>query len=139
MTTKKQTLQERIAKRLAKSSRNVFLTSDFKTLSDEDQVIRALRNLITKRKLLRLGKGVYAKARPSVLNGRPVLADTAGFQVVAQEALSRLGVKWEPTEAQKAYAADRSTQVPVNPVVKITTGRFSRKLSYAGKELALER
>jgi hypothetical protein len=57
---------------------------------------------------------------------------------VAQQALDKLGVEWEPTDAQRAYNEGRSTQVPVNPVVRVK-GRFSRHLSYRNAELVLER
>lgn len=138
MTLRKKTLQQRIASRVDKSARDVFLPRDFARLSGEDQVIRALRGLVNERKLLRLGKGVYAKARPSSLTGRAVLANPDGFLPVAQQALGRLGVQWESTEAQRAFAAGRSTQIPVNPVLKVK-GRFSRKLRYGSNELVIER
>ncbi|MBK9657508.1 MAG: hypothetical protein IPO66_19565, partial [Rhodanobacteraceae bacterium] len=134
----KRSLRDRVATRIARSQRDVFLTRDFADLSDEDQIIRALRALVTQRSLVRLGKGVYAKARASRISGRPVLANAAGFQLVAQEALTRLGVKWQATDAQRAYAEGRSTQVPVNPVVKVV-GRFARKLRYGNSVLLIER
>lgn len=138
MDKSRQSLQQRIAARVSRSPRDVFLTRDFVALSDEDQVIRALRKLVAERKLVRLGKGVYAKARPSSLSGRAVLANPNGFLAVAQQALGRLGVDWELTQAQKDFAAGRTTQVPVNPVVKVK-GRFSRTLRYGGNELVIER
>lgn len=137
MSSSRQTLQKKIASRVDRSRRDVFLTRDFAELSGEDQVIRALRKLVGERKLVRLGKGVYAKARPSRLSGRAVLVNPAGFLSVAQQALGRLGVEWEPTQAQQDFAADRSTQIPVNPVVKVK-GRFARKLSYGPNELVIE-
>src|ERR1700732_1063838 len=48
------------------------------------------------------------------------------------------GVKWEPTEAERAYNEGRSTQVPINPAVRVR-GRFSRQLRYGNTELVLER
>jgi hypothetical protein len=47
-------------------------------------------------------------------------------------------VSWEPTEAERAYNEGRSTQVPVNPVVRVR-GRFSRRLRDGNQELTLER
>lgn len=131
-------LRARIADRIARAKRDVFLTRDFTTLSDEDQVIRALRRLTVDRVLLRIGKGVYAKARVSQLSGRAVLSNPGGFQAVAEQALSRLGVQWEPTDAQQAFAQGTSTQIPVNSVVKIK-GRFARKLQYGKSELVVVR
>jgi hypothetical protein len=52
--------------------------------------------------------------------------------------LNKLGVKWEPTEWERAYNEGRSTQVPVNAVVRVK-GRFARQLRYRGNTLALER
>lgn len=138
MPRRKRTLQDRIASRVARSKREVFLTRDFTTLSDEDQIIRALRGLVSERRLVRLGKGVYAKARQSSLTGKAVLANSDGFLSVAQEALGRLGVNWEPTQAQRAFSQNRTTQIPLNPVVKVK-GRFSRKLRYGASELVIER
>lgn len=138
MAARKTTLQQRVALRVRKSTRDVFLTRDFEDISGEDQVIRALRALVEDRMLLRLGKGVYAKARPSSLSGKAVLANPGGFLPVAKQALERLGVKVELTDAQRAFAEDRSTQMPVNPVLKVK-GRFSRKLRYGKSELIIER
>lgn len=134
----KPSLKSQVIRRVSRSKRDVFLTKDFLDLSEMDQVIRALSSAVREGKLVRLGKGVYAKARPSRISGRPVLANAAGFQAVAQEALTRLGVRWQPSDAQVAYQQDLSTQIPVNTVVKVR-GRFSRKLQFGKSELRLER
>jgi hypothetical protein len=47
-------------------------------------------------------------------------------------------VKWEPTESERAYNEGRSTQIPVNPVLRVK-GRFSRRLKDGNSELVLER
>jgi hypothetical protein len=88
--------------------------------------------------LVRLGYGIYGRARQSSLSGQPVLSSPEGFLGVARQALDKLGVEWEPTEAQRAYNEGRSTQVPVNPVVRVK-GRFARHLRYRNAELVLER
>ena len=134
----KASLKTQVIQRVSRSRRDVFLTRDFLDLSGMDQVIRALRLAVREGKLVRLGKGIYAKARASSISGRPVLANAAGFQAVAQEALTRLGVNWQPSDAQVAYQQGLSTQIPVNTVVKVR-GRFSRKLQFGKNELRLER
>lgn len=134
----KQTLRERVEARIARNRADVFLTRDFSDLGGEDQVIRALRTLVGEKRLLKLGYGVYARARMSSLSGRPMLASPAGFQGVAQQALTKLGVEWQPTDAQLAFKEGRSTQVPANPAVRIK-GRFSRKLQYQGRKLVVAR
>jgi hypothetical protein len=133
------TLRERIEARIArKRGDDVFLTREFRDLGGEDQVLRALRGLVSEKRLVRLGYGVYGRAVVSRLSGEPILYSPNGFLGAARQALNKLGVAWEPTDAEKAYNEGRSTQVPVNPVVRVK-GRFSRRLSDGKRELVLER
>ncbi|MGA7951713.1 MAG: DUF6088 family protein [Thiobacillaceae bacterium] len=135
---KRKTLRARIETRIARKREDVFLPREFADLGGEDQVLRVLRALTREKRLVRLGYGVYGRAIPSRLSGEALLYSPNGFAGAARQALTKLGVKWEPTEAEKAYNAGRSTQVPVNPVVRVR-GRFSRHLRYQGTELVLER
>ena len=114
------TLREKIENRIARRRReDVFLPREFSDLGGEDQVLRVLRNLVRDRRLVRLGYGVYGRAIVSRLSGEPILNSANGFLGAARQALNKLGVTWEPTEAERAYNERRSTQVPVNPVVRI--------------------
>ena len=132
------TLRERIGDRIARRRDEVFLTREFRDLGGEDQVLRALRGLVRDGRLVRLGYGVYGRAETSRLSGEPMLAATGGFIGAARQALDKLGVAWEPTDAQRAYNEGRTTQVPVNPAVRVK-GRFARHLRYQDTELRLER
>src|SRR5580704_12965232 len=132
-------LREKIEARIArKTGDDVFLTREFGRLGGEDQVVRALRGLVRDGRLVHLGYGVYGRAIPSRLSGRPMLYSANGFIGAARQALDKLGVKWEPTESERAYNEGRSTQVPVNPVLRVK-GRFSRRLKDGNSELVLER
>ena len=136
---RRKTLKDRIEERIArKAGEAVFLTREFAALGGEDQVLRALRGLVREGRLVRLGYGVYGRAVKSSLSGDPMLYSPNGFIGAAREALDKLGVTWEPTEAERAYNEGRSTQVPVNPVVRVK-GRFRRQLRYGNAELVLER
>jgi len=133
------TLRERVEERIArKRSDDVFLTREFRDLGGEDQVLRVLRALVREKRLVRLGYGVYGRAVISRLTGEPLLFSTNGFRGAARQALTKLGVAWEPTEAERAYNEGRSTQIPVNPVLRVK-GRFSRRLREGNVELVLER
>lgn len=135
----RKTLRERIEKRMARKKADaVFLPREFADLGGEDQVLRALRHMTEDGRLVRLGYGVYGRAVKSRLSGQPMLYSAGGFLGAARQALDKLGVAWEPTEAERAYNEGRSTQVPVNPVVRIK-GRFRRHLRYGNAELILER
>src|SRR5579859_7650678 len=116
---RRRTLRERIGERIARRRDDVFLTREFRDLGGEDQVLRALRDLVRDGQLVRLGYGVYGRAEISRLSGEPMLAARGGFIDAARQALDKLGVQWEPTEFQRAYNDGRSTQVPVNPAVRV--------------------
>jgi hypothetical protein len=135
---RQKTLRERIEGRIARKCDDVFLPREFRDLGGEDQVLRALRGLVRDGRLVRLGYGVYGRAILSRLSGEPLLYSPNGFIGAARQALTKLGVKWEPTEAETAYNEGRSTQIPVNAVVRVK-GRFSRRLRDGKTELVLER
>jgi hypothetical protein len=132
------TLRERVEQRIAERRDDVFLPREFRDLGGEDQILRALRGLTRDGRLMRLGYGVYGRAERSRLTGQPMLAAEGGFIGAARQALDKLGVRWEPTEYQRAYNEGRSTQVPVNPALRIKS-RFARRLRYQDTELRLER
>ena len=135
---RKNSLQAQIEARVAERGDAVYLTREFTDLGAKRQVLRALANTVAAGRLVRLGYGVYGPATQSRLTGKPMLANPGGFMVAARQALTKLGVAWEPTEWERAYNEGRSTQVPVNPQVKVR-GRFTRKLSDGGKELVIDR
>jgi hypothetical protein len=133
------TLRERIEIRIArKRGDDVFLTREFRDLGGEDQVLRVLRTLVREKQLVRIGYGGYGRAVVSRLSGDPILYSRNGFVGAARQALTKLGVKWEPSEAEREYNEGRSTQIPVNPVVRVK-GRFSRQLRVGKQELVLAR
>ncbi|WP_273772450.1 conjugal transfer protein [Brucella intermedia] len=133
------TLKQKIKARVVRTKKtDVFLPRDFSDLSGEDQVLRALRSLVRDGSLLRLGYGVYARAQRSRITGRPMVSSANGFHGAALQALNKLGVPWEQSESANAYDEGRSTQIPVNPTVKVKA-RFNRRLSDGRTELRVER
>ena len=136
--TKRRTLKQKIAYRVAHKRGDVFLPKEFRDLGGEDQVQRALRGLVVDGQLMRLGYGVYARAARSRLTGRVMVDSANGFSSAARQALTKLGVPWEPGSIERAYNEGRSTQIPVTPTVKVK-GRFQRRLSDGRTELRIER
>ena len=129
-------LEERLASRIAKQRGDVFMRGDFNDIGGYDQVGRALRILVRKGKLMRMGYGLYARTRTSTLDGTPIPA--ASIRELATEALGRLGVETVPTRMEQAYNAGRTTQVPTGRVIGIR-GRIRRQLNYFGTPLGFER
>lgn len=138
MLKRQPTLRQKVEARIVKRRDDAFLTREFLDLGGVRQVLRALRELTEEGKLIRLGYGVYGRAEISPITQQPMLAGD-GFDAAARRALDKLKVRWEPSTAERDYNEGRSTQVPMNPVVRLRGDRFSRKLRYKTMELAFER
>jgi hypothetical protein len=131
-----ETLETQLLKRIARKQGDVFLRADFTDLGGYDQVGRALLNLVRKGQLMKVGYGLYARTRPSLLDGKPLPAK--GIRELATEALGRIGIEATATRLEEAYNAGKTTQVPTGRVIGVR-GRVRRKLSYNGFPLSFER
>ena len=129
------TLESRILARIVRKKDSVFLRKDFLDLGGYDQVGRALKHLADNRKLVRIGYGLYSKARVSSLTGETI--PTASLPTLAKEALERLGVKIMPSQAELAYNEGRSTQIPTGRLITVK-GRVNRKISFKDTTIKYE-
>ena len=85
--------------------------------------------------LIYLGYGTYARAKKSTISG--ALVPEKPLPELAKEAMRKLGVKTAPSNAEKAYNAGRTTQVPTGRVIGVK-GRVARKFGYNGKYISFE-
>lgn len=129
-------LETRVMKRIDRKRGDVFLRADFSDLGGYDQVGRALRLLVNKGKLLKIGQGLYTRAAESPFDGTP--APIKGLYSLAAEALGRLGVESAPTRFEQAYNAGKTTQVPTGRVIAVRK-RVRRKIGYKGIFMSFER
>ena len=132
----RQTLEAQLWKRIDRKRGNVFLRADFEDLGGYDQVGRALRQLVRVGRLMRIGSGLYARARLSALDGTPTPAK--GLRALADEALRRLGIRPAPTRLEQDYSAGKTTQVPSGRRVAVNR-RVRRKIGYNGVVMSFER
>ena len=114
----------------------VFRPADFLAFGSEASVKRALKELTEMGVLVRLGVGIYAKAKPSVISGKPIPVQP--LEVLGPLALAKLGVRVYESFQTAEYNAGRSTQVPAGIVVNIGKQRISRKIGFNGKLMAYE-
>ncbi len=128
-------LETRVMKRIARKRGDVFLRADFRDLGGYDQVGRALRRLVRKGQLLKVGYGIYTRAVKSPFSDKPI--PPKGLATLT-EALKRLGVEIAATKLEQDYNTGRTTQVPTGRVVAVR-GRIIRKLGYNGISLSFER
>lgn len=122
-------LEKRIQYRIKKSKASVFMLPDFLDLSDRDQVMRALRKLIKKGLILKVGQGVYVKAEHSLLSDSYVPSIT--LSDIGKAVAKKLKIKVIPNKFEVWYNEVKSTQVPTGLVISII-GRINRKIGFNG-------
>jgi hypothetical protein len=130
------TIEGKIAIRIARKKSPVLLREDFDDLGGYDQVGRALLALTKKGKLIKIGYGLYAKAKMSSLTGNTVPMEP--LPALAQRALDRLGAAPRPSRAATDYQTGRSTQVPTGRLISVNK-RISRKIGYNNIAISYER
>lgn len=123
------TILSRVQTRVKRSKNSVFLRSDFKDIAGYDQVGRALRSLVREGRLLKIGYGLYVRARPNRLTGKPMPDNPAGADGVVLEAMEKLGVDYELDGLSLKNMTGESTQIPAKVVVTPCSPRFKRKIA----------
>ena len=127
-------LKQKVVLRIKRSKKEVLLRSDFADLGGYDQVGRALKQLINTGPLARIGKGLYTRARPSMVTGQPTIAVAGGFKAASRAALTRLGYQWTPSDLEGQYNDDNTTQISANAEV-VVQGRLNRKIGFGNQSL----
>ena len=117
--------------------KTVFLRSDFETFGTSTRVTRALQELIREGRIIRVGRGIYVKARLSSVTGNPVPVEP--LETVAHKALEALGVDVQLGSAQKAYVGGFTLDVPMEIAIDVGSSRISRRIGFVGREVRLER
>lgn len=87
--------------------------------------------------LVRVGHGLYAKARPSSISGCPVPVDT--LQNLALDIMKKLGIQADLGRDARALREGKSTQVPMTIVISVRNGRVRRKIGFGGREVIYEK
>ena len=132
---KNKTLESKILARIVRKKESVFLRNDFFDLGGYDQVGRALKYLADDNKLVRIGYGLFAKAKVSSLTGE--IIPVSNLPNLAKEALGRLGVTVMPSKAETEYNEGRSTQIPTGRLIGVKN-RINRKISFKGASIKYE-
>ena len=74
---------------------------------------RALRQLVQRGQLLKIGLGIYSRAIKSPFDDRPI---PPGDLSTLREALTRVGIETFPSRLEQDYNSGRTTQVPTGRV-----------------------
>lgn len=113
-----------------------FVREDFLDLGDYDQVGRALLELVRRGELVRVGYGIYGKARRSSITGKPVPAKP--LIAIATEGLRKVGYKISQSKAAVAYRKGRSTQVPARQALDVGRQRVARAIKFGRDKVVYE-
>lgn len=128
------TILSKVKTRVKRSKGSVFLRSDFKDIADYDQVGRALRQLVKEELLMKIGYGLYVRARVNRITGKLMPDNPAGADGVVIEAMEKLGVEYRFDDASELNFSGKSTQIPANVKIQPKSARFTRKIAI-GKQL----
>ena len=129
-------IEQKLMGAISQSEDNVFVRSEFAGFGSRAQVSRVLSLFVARGFLVRLGLGVYARAKPSVLSGAAIPVQPV--DVLAPIALKKLGVSVSPSRLASAYNEGRSSQLPAGTVLNTGTRRISRRLGFGGRFVKYE-
>lgn len=124
---------------MKRSKRSVFIRSDFEDIAGYDQVGRALRNLTRNGVLMKIGYGLYARARTNRITGKLMPDNAAGADGVLIEAMQRLDVEHKLDDLSNKYFAGQSSQIPANVKIIPLDPRFTRKIAVGKRYINKER
>lgn len=126
-------VQKQILNIAQKQTGAIILRRELSALGSASQINRALNALQARQLLVRIGTGVYAKTRHSVVTGAVIPAGS--LETLALEALQKLGIAVAPGEAAARYAAGLTRGIPGVFVVNTGRRRISRKITVGGRTL----
>jgi hypothetical protein len=130
-------LEDRLKRSIAQRKDDVFVRREFESFGSSAQLSRALKALVDKGRLVKLGVGIYAKAKPSALSGRPI--PIRPIDMLAPCALRKLGVAVGPSRLTLAYNMRQSTQLPAGMVFNIGQRNITRKIGFGGRFVEYEK
>ncbi|MBW2654361.1 MAG: hypothetical protein JRC91_05325 [Deltaproteobacteria bacterium] len=132
----KKTLERKIYYRIKRAKVSTFIPSDFADFSDRDQVLRVLRKLIQKNIIIRVGQGVYTRAKISSITKQPV--PEQNLRTIAVIALKKSGVTILPAHYEREYNKGKTTQVPTGIVIGVNK-RINKKIGFNGRFVKYEK
>lgn len=129
------TAVERVYQKIKRSRRYVFERKDFDGFASYDQIGRALRQLVKQGELIKLGYGLYTKARINSLTGRPMPTNPGGSDALMREILKMKGVDFEMDSLSLQSLSGESTQIPSSVQYSWNPKQFNRKLAVGKRVL----
>ncbi|MFA0030622.1 DUF6088 family protein [Vibrio breoganii] len=126
---------DRVYQKIKRSRRYVFERKDFDGFASYDQIGRALRQLVKQGELIKLGYGLYTKARINSLTGRPMPTNPGGSDALMREILRMKGIDFEMDSLSLQSLSGESTQIPSSVQYLWNPKHFNRKLTVGNRVL----
>jgi Family of unknown function (DUF6088) len=122
-------IKELVLDKVNRSEYDVFMRKDFLSIGSYQQVVIVLKELCQEQKLIKIGRGLYAKA--AIASEPPLVGEVyirIGIIQSARQALERLGYQVVPTSAENDYNDGVTTQVPTGRKIGINGAKPTRKI-----------
>lgn len=129
-------VRERVKHAISISESDVFLRRDFAPSGSTSQITRVLQLLVSEGVIVRISLGVYARAKFSVLTGKPI--PVKPVSVLAPEVLRRLGVDAHASRSVQEYSQGKTTQIPPGAVINTGRRRIRRKIGFGTSQMEFE-
>ena len=129
------TAVDRVYQKIKRSRRYIFERKDFDGFASYDQIGRALRQLVKQGELIKLGYGLYTKARINSLTGSPMPTNPGGSDALMREILKMKGVDFEMDNLSLQSLSGESTQIPSSVQYSWNPKQFNRKLAVGNRVL----
>ncbi len=126
---------DRIYQKIKRSRRYVFERKDFDTFASYDQIGRALKRLVEKGVLMKIGYGLYTKSTTNSLTNRPMPTNPGGTDAIIREVLKMRGVDFEIDAVSLKSFNGQSPQIPASIKYKWNAKHFNRSLKVGNRVL----
>lgn len=129
-------IKDRIKRSIPNRKSEIILRKDFQKMGSQSQISRALTSLQKEGFLVRLGYGVYAKAKRSSITGKSI--PRISFEELMIEAMRRLDIDVQLGKSLQEYQRGETTQMPMRFILDSKDRIITRKLSIGKKALWYE-
>lgn len=127
----------RISRFIGRSrTESVFLRSEFESFGSPSRVTRAIQDLISEGKIVRIGSGVYCVTNKVIGTDSPIL--DLPLEDATEKAMVKLGIQFQPSKAIRDFNEGKTNQVPMRIAYEAKNRRVARKFSLRQKEIFVE-
>lgn len=124
-----------IFQKIKRSRRYVFERKDFDGIASYDQIGRSLNQLMDRGEIMKLGYGLYTKARVNSLTGRLMPTCPGGSDALMREILKMKDIDFEIDNLSLQSLSGKNTQIPSSVHYSWDQKQFNRKLVVGNKLL----